>query len=144
MINKGMKASNQLQDPVIPHGGNGPAHPYLSAIDPTTQSYVYAEYGYPDHAPYVPAPTPGYSNNDVVSQIRQQPVVPEKLVPITMETLKSKLINRLEDFKVCVFMCSLGILGYFQDILGYFQDIPGYFQDILVYFRILIGDIFNS
>ena len=93
-INKGIKASNQLQtEPRESH-----AH---QPMDPLMQSFVYGtmatEYS-PAH-PY--PPTPYFQSSQYTStQQPVKPVIPDKLVPITLESLKAKLTNRLQDIKV--------------------------------------------
>ncbi len=84
-INKGLKASNQLQDQPCSDD-----HYQSVTMDTITQSFVYgSSYNY------------GANDGGVVLQQQQhQPVIPEKLVPISLETLKSKLTNRLEELKV--------------------------------------------
>ena len=96
-INKGIKASNQLQDQSVVDNS---AHHYQS-MDTISQSFVYDSYKH----------EADYNANDKRGVVLQHPVIPKNLVPITLETLKSKLTNRLEELKVgkstCILICIL-------------------------------------
>ena len=92
-IYKGIKASNQPQDTPTEHT--------ISSLDPITQSFIYGstqfESGY--QTAYEEQYQDSYS-----SEVSKKPKVyfPEKLVPITLETLKSRLANQLRDIEVGV------------------------------------------
>lgn len=85
-INKGIKASN----PQLPS-----KELTLESLDPLTQSFIYG-------TPY---------NNELVSQTETKPLtrppvsVPVNFVPITMESVKAKLENKLQDLKVSHILC---------------------------------------
>ena len=120
-INKGIKASNQTQDPLREGPGES-----VQPLDPVTQSFIYGSLQF--GAEYGSASFGGggvYSEPSVpMVTKRQQPAIPEKLVPITIETLKSKLANRLEDlkvFKLCILLGYVSILMVFQNSC-IFQD----------------------
>ena len=92
-IYKGIKASNQPQDTPTEHT--------ISSLDPITQSFIYGstqfESGY--QTAYEEQYQDSYS-----SDVSKKPQIhfPEKLVPITLETLKSRLANQLRDIEVGV------------------------------------------
>ena len=78
-INKGIKASNPLpaDEPVT-----------ISSLDPLTQSFIYG-IDYQQQQQYqqqAKAPPP--------------PTVSVKFVPVTLDSLKSRLSNRLQELKV--------------------------------------------
>lgn len=94
-INKGISASNQMEGP--PPTREDHAYSYQS-MDMISQSFAYASYSSLQYEGGVAVSVTGTNGSSI--PVTQKPVIPEKLVPITLESLKSKLAHRLEDIKV--------------------------------------------
>lgn len=91
-INKGMKASNAQPE-------SKTSEPSITSLDPLTQSFIYGT----SEQYWVESCAKQTTMNEVNKVNSRPPIrVPTKLVPITLETLKSKLSTRLQEMKVGV------------------------------------------